>query len=146
MSDTKKNSIELSINVKATAPEIWGALTDSDELENWWSEDVKLEPKVGGNFREVWEDDEGKAQLASGKVTAVKARQEITFTWREKDWPKEVFTQCTFKISDSKTQRTITVIHTGWEALPPATSKKLIADFSLGWKFHLKELKAYLDD
>jgi uncharacterized protein YndB with AHSA1/START domain len=121
-------------------------LTDVDELENWWSEDVKLEPKVGGNFREAWEDDEGKAQLASGKVTAVKARQAITFTWKEKDWPKDSVTQCTFTIEDAKSQRVVTVKHTGWESLPEGRRNQLIQDFSVGWKYHLKELKAYLDD
>lgn len=141
-----KNHIELSIKIRATSAEVWGALTDIDELENWWSEDVKLEPKVGGTFREAWEDDEGKAQLASGKVTAVKAKQEITFTWKEKDWPKDALTQCTFKITDEKSQRVVTVQHTGWESLPEGKRAQLIEDFSVGWKYHLKELKAYLDD
>lgn len=141
-----KNTIELSINVRATAAEVWGALTDSDELENWWSEDVKLEPRVGGQFREAWEDDEGKAQLASGKVTALKPKQEITFSWREKDWPNDVTTLCTFSIKDDKNQRIITVLHSGWEHLPENKRAQLVADFSLGWKYHLKELKAYLDD
>lgn len=141
-----KNLIELSITVRATAAEVWGALTDSDELENWWSEDVKLEARVGGQFREIWEDDEGKAQLASGKVIAVKPKQEITFSWREKDWPKDITTLCTFLIQDDKNQRTITVRHSGWENLPEKKQAKLVEDFSLGWKYHLKELKAYLDD
>lgn len=141
-----KNLIELSITVRATAAEVWGALTDSDELENWWSEEVKLEARVGGQFREVWEDDEGKAQLASGKVTAVKPKQEITFSWREKDWPKDVTTLCTFLIKDDKNQRTITVRHSGWENLPESKQAMLVEDFSLGWKYHLKELKSYLDD
>lgn len=141
-----QNQIELSTTIRATASEIWGALTDSDELENWWSEDVKLEPRVGGAFVEIWEEDEGKPQRASGKVLSVKLKQEISFTWKEKDWPKEAQTQCTFKISDNKSQRTVTVLHVGWESLPENKRKKLIEDFAIGWKFHLKELKAYLDE
>ncbi|WP_374078385.1 SRPBCC domain-containing protein [Bdellovibrio bacteriovorus] len=141
-----KDSIEESIKVRATASEIWGALTDTDELENWWSEDVVIEPKVGGKFREAWEDDDGKAQLASGKILAVKAKQEIKFTWKEKDWHKDAVTECTFSIKDDKSQRIITVHHIGWETLPEAKRAQAIKDFTIGWKYHLKELKAYLDD
>lgn len=141
-----KNSIELSITVHATAPEAWSALTDLDELENWWSEDVRLEPRVGGIFREVWEDDSGKSQLASGKVLAVTKNKEITFTWKEKSWPPTASTQCTFRIEDKKNQRVLHILHEGWESIPEAQRKKVVEDFTLGWKFHLKELKSYLDD
>lgn len=141
-----KDIIEESIKVRATAAEIWGALTDQDELENWWSEDVTIEPKVGGKFREAWEDDSGKKQLASGKITAVKAKQSITFTWTEKDWPKEAVTECTITIQDDKSQRIVTVLHQGWNALPEGKRAQIIKDFTVGWKYHLKELKAYLDD
>ncbi|WP_374029832.1 SRPBCC domain-containing protein [Bdellovibrio bacteriovorus] len=141
-----KDSIELSINVRATAAEIWGALTDSDELENWWSEDVKLEAKVGGAFREAWEDDEGGKQLASGKVISVTAKKSIIFSWREKDWPAGVQTQCAFLIEDQGKERTLTVKHEGWNSLPENKRGQLIKDFTVGWKYHLKELKAYLDD
>lgn len=139
-------SIELSITVHATAPEIWGALTDHDELENWWSEDVQIEPRVGGIFREAWEDDDGKSQLAMGKVLVVQKNKEITFTWKEKAWPASANTQCTFRIEDKKTQRVLHILHEGWDSLPEAQRKKTMEDFTLGWKFHLKELKSYLDD
>lgn len=141
-----KDSIEESIKIRATAAEIWGALTDFDELENWWSEDVVLEPKVGGKFREAWEDDKGTSQLATGKVLTVKPRKEITFSWREKDWPKEAETQCTFLIQDEKSHRIFTVRHEGWNTLPTAKQAQAIKDFTIGWKYHLQELKAYLDD
>lgn len=138
--------IEESIKVRATPEEIWRALTDSDELEDWWSEEVILEPRKGGKFREPWLDDGGAKQLASGEVLSVKARQEITFTWKEKNWEKNQTTQCTLMISDEKTHRLVTVRHEGWDLFPDNNKKKLMQDFSLGWKYHLKELKAYLDD
>lgn len=141
-----KDIIELSINLKASIGWIWNALTDRGELENWWSEDVVLEPKVGGNFREPWENDEGKSQLASGKVLEMKKEKFIAFTWKEKDWPKEAITKCSFSISDDGKMRTLTVRHEGWESLPEATRSQLLKDFKIGWNYHLKELKSYLDD
>lgn len=141
-----KDVIEQTITVKATAGEVWHSLTDRDELENWWGDGVTIEPRVGGQFRERWEDDEGKAQLASGKVTFVKEKKQITFTWREKDWPKDATTECTFLIEDQGTKCTLTLKHQGWESLPEQNREKLMKDFKVGWTYHLKELKSYLDE
>lgn len=138
--------IELSVKLKASKGWIWNALTDRGELENWWSEDVILEPKVGGNFKEPWEDDEGQRQLASGKVTALKKEKLITFTWKEKSWPTKAQTLCTFTIEDSGSERILSLRHEGWETLPEDQRKKIMKDFKVGWTYHLKELKSYLDD
>lgn len=141
-----KDVIELSVTLKASAGWIWNALTDKGELENWWSEDVILEPKKGGLFKEPWENDEGQRQLASGKVVGIKKEELITFTWKEKDWPREAETRCSFIIADNGKNRTLTVRHEGWETLPEAKRSTLIKDFKIGWTYHLKELKSYLDD
>lgn len=142
----KSDDIELSVKIYATAAEIWSALTDQDELEEWWSEGVTLEPKVGGKFREAWKDDKGTAQLASGKVLAVKPKNEIRFSWREKDWLNDIYTECSIQIEDEKKHRVLTVVHTGWNKLPEGKRTKLINDFKVGWGYHLQELKSYLDD
>lgn len=138
-------TIELSITVKSTVGELWYALTDSDELENWWGENVKLQAKVGGVFREEWEDDDGNDQLATGKVLAVKDKKEITFTWKEKGWPKSAVTECTLKITNKDGKVGLTVSHSGWETLPEDRRKQVMKDFKVGWQYHLKELKEYLD-
>ncbi|HEX7674969.1 MAG TPA: SRPBCC domain-containing protein [Bdellovibrio sp.] len=138
-------AIEMSITVKATVGEVWNALTDADELENWWGEDVKLEPKVNGKFYEYWEDDAGNEQMASGKVLALKKMKHITFTWREKSWPKNATTECSFEITEEGKKSTLKLKHTGWETLPEDRREKVFKDFKVGWTFHMKELKEYLD-
>lgn len=141
-----KDQIELSIVVKASGGEVWHALTDRDELDNWWGDGITLEPRLGGRFQEKWEDDQGQLQVASGKVTAIKNKKSITFTWSEKMWPQAAITECTFEIVEvgaGKTQ--LTVRHGGWETLPQALRAPALKDFKTGWNFHLKELKEYLD-
>ncbi|HEY1079781.1 MAG TPA: SRPBCC domain-containing protein [Bdellovibrio sp.] len=143
----KNDNVQESIKIYASPAEVWGALTDSDELENWWSEDVTLEPKKGGKFREAWLDDAGGKQLASGEVIAVKAKQEITFTWKEKNWDKSQQTQCTITINEDGKHSVVTVTHEGWNTFTDEKKKKkTMSDFSVGWKYHLQELKSYLED
>lgn len=141
-----KNSIEMSVKLKAPTGWIWNALTDRSELANWWSEDVVLEPKVGGTFKEPWEDDKRQRQMATGKVLALKKEKFITFTWQEKSWPKEAVTECSLSLEDNGKERILTLVHSGWESLPEPLKSQCLKDFKLGWGFHLKELKSYLDD
>lgn len=136
---------EISISVKAPATEIWRALTDSEELENWWG-DVLLEPVIGGKFREPWEDDDGNEQEARGKVMVVKVNKQIVFSWRELDWPQKSKTVCSIEIEDKGIVRTIKLKQTGWETLPEEFQKDIMKNFKIGWNYHLKELKSYLDD
>lgn len=144
--ESNSQEISITITVKATAAEIWRALTDTDDLENWWGDDVALEPKVGGKFREAWEDDNGDEQLASGKVLSLVPNKSITFTWREKNWDAKQSTECTYVIEDKGKTRTMTVTHKGWDSFPEKQGAKLLKDFQVGWKYHMQELKAYLDD
>lgn len=139
--------IEQSIVVKASHLELWHALTDADELENWWGDGVVIEAKVGGKFCEKWQDDEGNNQVASGKVLSVKDKKEIKFTWQEKNWPKAAVTECSFLIQEQAANKCmLTVRHTGWETLPEALREQCLKDFKIGWSYHLKELKSYLDE
>lgn len=141
-----KEQIELKITVRAGTGEVWHALTDSDELENWWGDGIKIEPKVGGQFREKWEDDEGQSQVASGKVLELKNKKLIRFTWTEKNWPKGAMTECVFEITEAGPGKsTLIVRHSGWETLPTSLRVKTLKDFKTGWTYHLKELKEYLD-
>lgn len=141
--------IESTITVKASLGELWNALTDRDELENWWGEDVVLEPRIGGKFQERWEDDQRNQQVALGQVKLVKKQEQISFTWREKDWAPNAVTTCTFilkSIGLRKDQSSLTMRHSGWETLPESQRKQILKDFKVGWTYHLKELKSYLDE
>ncbi len=137
--------IEQSISVKASVEEAWHAWTDRDELENWWGESVLLEPKLNGRFQEKWEDDKGMAQVASGLVLKLKRFEFISFSWREKTWPPKVETLCEIHFKKNKSNTVIELRHSGWENLPAQLQIQMMKDFKLGWGYHLKELKAYLD-
>ncbi|MFN8222689.1 MAG: SRPBCC domain-containing protein [Gaiellales bacterium] len=50
--------IEREIVVPATREEAWSALTDPDELREWYANDVELEPEPGGEVAFRWESGE----------------------------------------------------------------------------------------
>jgi uncharacterized protein YndB with AHSA1/START domain len=42
----------------ASPDEVWGALTEADQLEEWFANDVELDPREGGEGVFRWDDGE----------------------------------------------------------------------------------------
>ncbi|MEK2644256.1 SRPBCC family protein [Bdellovibrio sp. BCCA] len=137
--------IQKSITLHAEPSKIWEALTTPEELSEWWNDGVVIEPEIGGLFKEPWVDSEGVAQVATGKILEAREKEELKFTWHEKDWPVEWETECSFKIDDNGEERVLTVTHDGWEHLPEDKRENVIKDFETAWAIHLKELKSFID-
>jgi uncharacterized protein YndB with AHSA1/START domain len=71
--------VEREIVVPAPAEEVWAALTEAERLEEWFANEVELDPVVGGEGRFRWADgDERRAVV----VEAVPERR-FVFDWDE---------------------------------------------------------------
>ena len=49
--------IEREIVFPASPEEVWEALTDPERLEEWFANDVELDPRPGGEGTFRWDDD-----------------------------------------------------------------------------------------
>jgi uncharacterized protein YndB with AHSA1/START domain len=71
--------VEREIVVPAPAEEVWAALTEAERLEEWFANEVELDPTEGGEGRFRWDDgDERRAVV----VEAVPERR-FVFDWDE---------------------------------------------------------------
>ncbi len=137
-----ENMITKTITVNVEQSVLWSALTTEEGLAKWWGANVRLEPKLHGEFYEPW----GDGQLATGKVIAIAQGQMIQFTWQEKYWKPENLTSCKFSLQENNGTATLTLEHSGWESFPDLTEReKMISGFSKGWDYLLPRLKAYLE-
>ena len=50
--------VEREVTFPAEPEEVWEALTDSDRLEEWFANDVELDPVPGGEGTFRWDDGE----------------------------------------------------------------------------------------
>ena len=57
--------------------EVWEALTDPDQLEEWFANDVELDPEPGGEGIFRWDDGEVRHAV----VEEVVPRERFSFTW-----------------------------------------------------------------
>jgi uncharacterized protein YndB with AHSA1/START domain len=67
--------------VPAPPAEVWEALTDPERLEEWFANEVELEPEPGGEGLFRWENGE----LRRAFVHEVEVERRFAFTWQTDD-------------------------------------------------------------
>ena len=65
------------IELDSAPGEVWRALTDPAELEQWFANDVELDPEVGGEGTFRWDDGDERHAV----VEEVEPERRLAFTW-----------------------------------------------------------------
>jgi uncharacterized protein YndB with AHSA1/START domain len=73
--------VEVTREVELDAPreEVWEALTDADELAEWFANDVELDPEPGGEGVFRWDDGDERHAV----VEEVVPLERFAFTWED---------------------------------------------------------------
>ena len=66
--------------LEAPVEEVWDALTDPEQLEEWFANDVELDLERGGDGVFRWDDGEERHAV----VEEVVPERRFTFTWDDK--------------------------------------------------------------
>jgi uncharacterized protein YndB with AHSA1/START domain len=69
--------VKREIELDAPPEEVWRALTDPDELEQWFANDVDLDPREGGEGTFRWNDGDERHAV----VEEVEPERRLAFTW-----------------------------------------------------------------
>ena len=123
----------------APVTEVWNALTDVDQMRQWYFDLKEFKPEVGFEFEFVVEH-EGMTYHHLCRVTEVVPQKKIAYTWRYKDAPGNSLVTIDLFAEGDKTRLKLT--HTGIETFPktPAYARK---NFEAGWTqiigFELKQ-------
>ena len=71
--------IRKEIVLPATRDEVWSALTDPEELERWFANDVELDLRPGGGASFRW----GNGESRHATVREVEPGERLAFEWDE---------------------------------------------------------------
>src|ERR1700756_4802155 len=127
MSDLKKSNLAEALVMERTfnAPlaRVWRALTDVDQMREWYFDLKEFKPEVGFEFDFVVEH-EGNKYHHLCRVTEVVPQKKIAYTWRYKDEPGDSLV--TFQLSGSGDQTKLRLTHEGLDTFPktPAYARK----------------------
>lgn len=116
---------------------VWKALTDKDQMKEWYFELQEFKPEVGFEFQFYGGSDDKKF-LHLCKITEVEFLAKLSYTWQYRDYPgQSTVTFELFKESKNKTRLKLT--HTGLESFPQDTKDLSVDNFRTGWNFILGE-------
>ena len=143
---TTKSNLEEAVIIERTlnAPvaQVWKALTDVDQMRQWYFDLKEFKPEVGFEFEFVVEHD-GNTYHHLCRVTEVISEIKIAYTWRYKNEPGDSLVTIELFAEGNKTRLKLT--HSGIETFPktPAYARK---NFEAGWTQIIgSELKQFVE-
>jgi uncharacterized protein YndB with AHSA1/START domain len=143
---TTKSNLAEAVVVERTfnAPvgRVWRALTDVEEMRQWYFDLKEFRPAVGFKFEFVVEHD-GMTYHHLCRVTEVIPQKKIAYTWRYKGHPGDSLVMFELAAVGDKTH--LKVIHEDLDTFPklPSFARK---NFEAGWKAIIgSELKQFLE-
>jgi uncharacterized protein YndB with AHSA1/START domain len=132
--------VERTLN--APVAKVWKALTDVDQMREWYFDLKEFNPKPGFEFEFVVEH-EGNSYHHLCRITEVVLEKKIAYTWRYKGEPGDSLV--TFELFAEEDKTRVKVTHTGIETFPktPAYARK---NFETGWTSIIgTELKQFVE-
>ncbi|MDQ6758166.1 MAG: SRPBCC domain-containing protein [Bacteroidota bacterium] len=132
--------IERTFN--ARIEKVWKAITDKEEMKQWYFHLAEFKPEVGFEFQfEGGPDDRKYWHLC--KVTEAIQNKKLTYSWRYSGY--EGNSSVTFELFPEGEKTKLKLTHIGLETFP-ANSDFAKENFAQGWNHIIgKSLHEYLD-
>ena len=126
----------------APVARVWKALTDVDQMREWYFDLKEFKAQVGFEFEFVVEH-EGNTYHHLCRVTEVIPEKKLAYTWRYKGEPGDSLV--TYELWPDGDRTRFKLTHSGTETFPktPAYARK---NFEEGWKTAIgSELRQFVE-
>jgi len=114
----------------ASTEKVWKAITDKDQMKQWYFDIANFKPEVGLEFQFVAEDD-AKKYLHLCKITEVVTGKKITYSWRYDGFEGNSFV--TFELFPEGDKTRLKLTHKGLETFPAGNPDFAKKNFVAGW-------------
>jgi len=133
--------VVLERTLNAPIERVWQALTDVDQMRQWYFDLKEFKPEVGFEFEFIVEHNGMKYHHLCRITEAVQPRT-IAYTWRYKGEPGDSLV--TFQLFPEGNKTRLRLTHTGLETFPdtPAFARQ---NFEAGWTGIATELEEFLE-
>jgi uncharacterized protein YndB with AHSA1/START domain len=142
---TKSNLVEAVVierTFNAPVERVWKALTDVEQMRQWYFDLKEFKPEVGFEFQFVVEH-EGTTYDHRCKITEVVPQKKLAYTWRYEG--HEGDSLVTFELFADGDKTRLKLTHEGLETFPktPAYARE---NFEKGWTEIIgSELKQFVE-
>jgi uncharacterized protein YndB with AHSA1/START domain len=152
MSTKEKMGQELEIRktivIEASPEVVFKAITDPNELINWFPDNAMFDGKIGGKVKFYWYKERSKEldrdYHPEGTVKEFIPKKKVSYTWTLKDIPNFPETTVTWELEKIDTNKTrVVLIHSGFTGKDEG--KLSVRERDKGWSYFLGRLKEYCE-
>jgi uncharacterized protein YndB with AHSA1/START domain len=121
--------IERTLN--APVDKVWKAITDKDDMKQWYFDMPAFKPEVGCEFSFEGKSKKGITYLHLCKVTEVIPKKKLTYSWRYDGYEGNSFV--TFELFPEGKKTRLKLTHEGLETFPASNPELAKENFVRGW-------------
>lgn len=114
----------------APVHKVWQALTDKDQMKQWYFDVSSFKPEVGHEFTFSGTSDD-RTYVHHCKITDVIPDKKLQYTWRYEGY--EGNSTLTFELFPEGDNTRLKLTHEGLETFPQATKDFARSSFEAGW-------------
>ena len=135
-----QDTIERSVTIPADIDAVWGALTTRDGILNWFGDEVEIDLRPGGEASFGWSE---YGETVHAVVQEVIPPTRFSYRWvainsdRVDTGPS---TLVEFTLSTDGSTTIVTVVESGFSALPADIAERCLEDNTSGWNAEMQDL------
>jgi uncharacterized protein YndB with AHSA1/START domain len=117
---------------KAPRQKVWRAITNKDDMKQWYFDLTDFKPVVGFEFEFRGGREDGVQYLHRCKITEVIPEKKLTYSWRYEGYEGMSFV--TFELFDDGDKNTrVKLTHAGLDSFPKSIPDFDKKNFAEGW-------------
>lgn len=124
-------SFEIERTYNAPAALVWKAITDKNQMKQWYFDLPDFKPEVGAEFRFMGGPPEGKQYEHVCVVTELVPGKRISYSWRYEGY--EGNSLVTFELFGEGDKTRLKLTHAGLETFPASNPDLAAGNFAEGW-------------
>jgi uncharacterized protein YndB with AHSA1/START domain len=118
------------VMVNAPVDKVWKAITDKDEMKQWYFDLDSFKPEVGFEFR-FYGGTEEKQYLHLCEIKEVVPNKKLSYSWRYDGYPGDSLV--TFELFEEDDRTRVKLTHEGLETFPADNPDFTKGNFVEGW-------------
>ena len=135
--------IKKIIVIDASPEVVFKAITDPNELTNWFPDNAIFDGRVGGKVRFTFKK-EDRDHSAEGTVKEFIPNKKVSYTWQLNDTPGFPETTVTWELEEIDGNKTrVELVHSGFTG--KEEGKLSFTEHDKGWSYFLGRLQKYCE-